>query len=144
MDSVLYTFVLDRLSNGGREVLIDDPPRRVRNFLLQCKTHMADAATNVNEEWNFGLQPVAKFLLEGIDIEEHLLAFTIGHHPLEEVVEARRHRQGPIKRHLICSVAFLKRTVGAIGRVLVVGLSKEFGQDLPTRQDVVMTGRTAN
>lgn len=124
---MLYAIALVRLRNGGREVLVDDPSRRVRKFLLECEAHMADPATNVNEEWHFGLQPVAEFPLEGIDIEKHLLPFTIGHHPLEEIVEARRHLHSPVERHLFCSVAFLERTVRHIGRILVLCLSKKLG-----------------
>lgn len=125
MHSVLYTFAWDSLSNCGREVLVDDPARRVRKLLFECKAHMANAAANVNEEWDFGLQSVAKLLLERINIEKHLLPLTIGHHPLEKIVEARWHGESPIKGHLVCSVAFLERTVGPIGRIMVFCLSKE-------------------
>ena len=126
VDRMLYTFAWDRLSNGRREVLVDDPPGRMRDSLLECKTLVANATTDVNEEWDFGFQPMAEFLLEGINIEEHLLPLTIGHHPLQEIVKARWHSQGPIKGHLIGSVAFLERAVGAIRRILVFGLGQEF------------------
>ena len=99
MDSVLHTCARDCLSNGGREILVDDPPRRVRKLLLECKAHMPDAATNVNENWGFRLQIVAKLLLERINIEKNLLPLAIGHHPLEKIIEARWHCQSPIEGH---------------------------------------------
>ena len=99
MDSVLHTRARDCLSNGGREVLVDDPPRRMRKLLLECKAHVPDAASNVNEEWGFGLQVVAKLLLERINIEKNVLPFAIGHHPLEKIVKARWHCQSPIEGH---------------------------------------------
>ena len=141
MDGVLHTGVRNRLGNGGREILVDDSPRCMRKFLLECNAHMTDSATNVNKEWSFRLQPMAKLLLERKDIEKYLLPFSIGHHPLEEIVEARGNCQSPIEGHLIGSMAFLKGTVGAIGWILVLRLGKELRQDLPTWQDVVMAGR---
>lgn len=141
MDGVLHAGARDRLGDGGREILVNDAPRRVRKLLLECNAHVADPAPNVNKEWGLRLQPMAKLLLERKDIEKYLLPLSISHHPLEEIVEARWHCQSPIERHLVGLMAFLEGTVGAIGWVLVLRLGKKVRQDLPTWQDVVVAGR---
>ncbi len=88
---------------------------------------MANAATDVNEKWSLRLQPVAKFLLKRIDVENRFLSLLTGHHPREENVEARRHSQSPVEGHLVYSMASLERAMGAIGLVLVLCLCEELG-----------------
>lgn len=127
MDSVFNTLAWYCLSNGRRKVLVDDTPRHVRKSLLKCQTHMANATTDVNEERSFRLQAMAEFLLERINIQKDILSLPVGHHPLEEIVEARRHSQSPIERHLVGSVSHLEWTVCSIGRVLVLSFGKKIG-----------------
>ena len=127
MDRVLYTFTWNSLRNDRREILIDDTARQVRESLLQSKALMTNTATNVSEQGNFGLQAMAKLLIERIAVEECVLTLTTGGHPQIDIIETGRYAQGPLEGHLFCIVAFLENSVGGVGRVLVLGLSKELG-----------------
>ena len=138
VNHVLHSITWNSMSNGRRKILIDNTARYARKSLLHGKALVTNTSANVNEQGGVRLQTMAKLFLERIDIEKDVLTLPIRGHPKIEVIEARRHAQGPLEGRLFCSVSILESTVVGICRILVFIFYKEFGQSLPAGHNHVV------
>lgn len=139
MDHVFHSITWNSLSNDRRKILIDNTARNLRKSLLQGKALVTKSSANVNEQGGVRLQTMGKLLLERIDIKKDVLTLPIRGHPKIEIIEARRHAHGPLKRCLFCPVSLLESAVAGICGIFVFTFCKELGQSLPAWHNHVVT-----